>query len=220
MRLATGAGWEAVSAHTPVTPQVRGQDSKTGAQGPLLDPGHCWPLHGPSSTSSPDSDPRCTIWPGEPPPQECSSRLPRGRGARLGPQSPPQGFHQLISPGATCLCSLQSWRNLMPSCEPTRQSTHSRTWAACQPACRRSPPPKPKPRASAQQSRWVPLWHCSPGRAPGPTPAPVTTRHRAKVQWPSPLLPTAQLWLGQGSTDSGAFSSHCFQYLSPDPRWC
>lgn len=108
----------------------------------------------------------------------------------------------------------------MPSCEPTRQSTHSRTWAACQPACRRSPPPKPKPRASAQQSRWVPLWHCSPGRAPGPTPAPVTTRHRAKVQWPSPLLPAAQLWLGQGSTDSGAFSSYCFQYLSPDPRWC
>lgn len=39
----------------------------------------------------------------------------------------------------------------MPSCEPTRQSAHSRTWAACQPACQRFPPPKPKPRASAQQ---------------------------------------------------------------------
>ena len=117
---------------------------------------------------------------------ECSSRLPRGRGARLGPQSPPQGFHQLISPGATCLCSLQSWRNLMPSCEPTRQSAHSRTWAACQPACRRSPPPKPKPRASAQQSRWVPLWHRSPGRAPGPAPTPVTTA--TEQRWSSPHL--------------------------------
>lgn len=56
-RLATGAGWEAVSAHTPVTPQVRGQDSKTGAQGPLLDPGHCWPPRRLSCTSPPPPTP-------------------------------------------------------------------------------------------------------------------------------------------------------------------
>ena len=95
----------------------------------------------------------CTIWPAGPPGQRVFQQPPqRQRGGRAWAPRPTQGFHQLLSPGATCLlfpCGPS--RNLMPGCWPTRQSTHSRTWAACQPPTRgphpRNPSPEPEPRS-------------------------------------------------------------------------
>lgn len=192
MRLAIGAGWEGVSAHTPVTPQVRSQDSKTGAQGPLLDPGHCCPPHGPSRMSSPDSNPSCTIWPVGPPPRECSSRLPRGRGARLGPRPPPQGFHQLISPGATCLlfpAVLEEPDAKLWAHQAERAFQNLGCWPTRPPE---APPPKPKPRRQPSSPGGSHSGTAAQGGLPAPPlpRLPPTTEQRRSgphlcYQWPS-----------------------------------
>lgn len=93
----------------------------------------------------------------------------------------------------------------MPSCEPTRQSAHSRTWAACQPACQKVPTPEAKPRASARQPRGSHSGTAAQGGLPN-RPHPGYHLLQSKVERPH-LLPS-----GPGMAGAGALLT---QGLSP-----